>query len=351
MDNATLATSAMADPPAVTVLIAVHNGLPYVESALRSIMAQSLRDIEILVVDDASTDATPEILRALAAEDPRIRIETLTENRRLPGALNRGLELARGTYVARMDADDLAVPERLAVQKAYLDAHPDIVMAGASVTRMGPDGTPLRSTHRPRDKFQTRWLARFYMPLTHPTFMFRRELPDGAAMRYDPVYSASEDYDFTVRMQEHGGVVSLPEMLLYYRVHPGSVTMTKFTIQREQANDIAMRVQRADLPADVVAALSDVNKGYLERRRCDPAGVFRGLRRMLAHDCRRYPHYRKWLWRQSAQIALMTLQTGNGAGKKDIALAFLRHAPDFLPSMAMRGLELSGRAGLRMHPA
>jgi glycosyltransferase involved in cell wall biosynthesis len=137
--------------PQVSVLIAVYNGLPYLEAALRSIMDQTLREIEIIVVDDASTDDTPAVLARLATEDPRIRVETLTENLRLPGALNRGLELVRAPLVARMDADDIADPKRLAVQKRFMDAHPDIILCGTSIRQIDAGGTYIRTSQRPRD--------------------------------------------------------------------------------------------------------------------------------------------------------------------------------------------------------
>ena len=110
----------------------VYDGMPYLPLALDSILRQTFRDFEFIVIDDGSTDATADILAVCAARDPRLRVLTLPQSRGIVAALNSGLGAARGEFIARMDADDIALPERLEQQVGFLDAHPDHVLVGSS---------------------------------------------------------------------------------------------------------------------------------------------------------------------------------------------------------------------------
>lgn len=337
--------------PQVSVLIAVHNGLPYLEAALRSIMEQSLREIEIIVVDDASTDDTPVVLARLAAEDPRIRIETLPQNRRLPGALNRGLELVRAPLVARMDADDIAYPERLAIQKRFMDGHPDVVLCGTSIRQIDADGTPTRISRRPRDAVCCRWFSRFGPPLMHPTYMFRHTETLTPLPRYNPDFTVTEDYDFLVNLLGQGEVVSLGEVLLDYRVHGASITGKNWKLQGQQSREIAMRYCKSELSRDVQDALDPFWKAYFLQDIPTGTNIFPGLRQMLAEDLDRYRDHHAWLRRQTAQIALVALKRC-GFSKGQILRAFVTHGRDFLLPLAMRALEIKRvlPAALRSDP-
>lgn len=326
------------DVPAVSVLIAVRNGLPYLESAVRSMMAQTLPDIEILVVDDASTDETPEVLRRLAGEDPRVRVVTLERNLRLPGALNHGLELARAPLVARMDADDLSEPSRLEVQKRYMDAHPGTVLIGTGFRRIDADGKAFDTKSYPYDAYATRWMARLHMPLVHPTFMFRAQLPGGAVPRYDPTWTHSEDYDLQVRLLDHGDVVLLPDVLLSWRAHGGSITGSSWQTCQQQGLEISHRLSRATLPANVAEALMPFRRGFYLGERVPPADIFAGFRALVAYDAAQDPSRRAWLRRQSAKLAKHAMTRG-GRNQAEIARAFLGPGRDFAADMMLRALE------------
>lgn len=325
-------------PPKVSVLLPVHNGADYVESAVRSVMEQTLRDLEILIVDDASTDGTAKIIARLAAEDPRIRVESLRENHRLPRALNHGLDLCRGEYVARMDADDLCEPRRLEVQTAYLDAHPEVTLIGCSVIRIDGDGKPFQTSVRAQDPFATRWMCRFVMPFRHPTFLFRRAEMD---LRYDPDCTVSEDYDLLARLTATHKVACLPDVLLRYREHAGSLTGTKWHKMLEEARKIAVPVQQAEMDPAVFEATAPLRASYYDLQPLDGAGVaglFEGLRLMARADAAASPAHAAWVWRQTAQLAAQALMR-SGAGKRGILSAFLTHGRDFLPSLSARFLE------------
>jgi glycosyltransferase involved in cell wall biosynthesis len=328
--------------PAVSVLIAVHNGLPYVESALRSVMNQTFRDIEIVVVDDCSTDATPAVLDRLAAEDARIRVLRLEVNHRLPGALNRGLELVRAPLVARMDADDLCHPTRLAVQKRFMDARPQVVVCGTSYRRIDRDGRVVWVHRQPSDAFGTRWNARFNMPLLHPTLMFRLRPQGGPPVAYDPAWSVTEDYDFLVRMLARGEAVCLPDVLLDYRVHGGSITRTRRALMTAQAKEISARHCSAEIGAEAWTALGPFRTAFFDGERTEPAGIFAGIRRLLAADLAPgsglTPRQRRWV-RRLAVSWIWRACNNCGMRSAEIARAFLRHGPDLLPILALRMFE------------
>src|SRR3954468_16236127 len=130
-------------PPLVSVVLPVRDGAAFVADAVNSILVQTLRDFELLVIDDGSPDATPAILAQLAASDARLRVVTQS-GLGLVAALNRGLSEARSRYVARMDADDLAAPERLASQCARLEMHPDVAALGSACRVIDRNGKLLR---------------------------------------------------------------------------------------------------------------------------------------------------------------------------------------------------------------
>ncbi len=328
--------------PDVSVLMAVHNGERHLEAALRSVMEQSLRNIEIVVVDDASTDGSPDMLARLAREDARIRVLRCDTNLRLAGALNHGLDHVRAPLVARMDDDDLAYPRRLEVQKAYMDAHPETTLAGTSVDWLDDDGARTRQSVRSRDSFAIRWTCRFALNITHPTFMFRRSLPSGEAVRYDPEMFVAQDYDLVCRLLKAGGeVVCLPDVLLAFRRHGGSISKTKGADQLRLARRICHDFQKHEVLPDLFEKLMPMRDAFYDMRPLDAGAVrevFNASRAMLVHDMAAYPDRVAWLRRQTAQYVFWTLQRCRMPGSR-IAAAFARHAPGWLPALGMRMLE------------
>lgn len=245
--------------PRVTVLMAVRNGERHVPAAARSILAQTLEDFEFLIVDDGSADGTGGILADLERGDARVRVL-----RQAPAgltvSLNRGLDLARGEYLARMDADDLARPERLARQAAFLDAHPGVVAVGCQVELIdewdrpiGPLEMPLG--HEDIDGAHIRGLAG---RLIHPAAMLRT-----SALRevggYRATFETSQDYDLWLRLAEIGRLANLPDTLLAFRQHAGSVSGQR---RQRQARDVfaiwteACRRRGLEVPAELPPAQS-----------------------------------------------------------------------------------------------
>ena len=222
----------MASLPAISVLLAVYNGDRYLRSAVDSVLGQTFANFELIAIDDGSTDATRAILEGYAARDPRVRVVS-RPNRGLTNTLNEGLALARAPYLARMDADDLCLPERFAKQVAHLDAHPDCVLVGSRVLAIDPDGLPIRhmAEERTHEQIDHAHLNRGW-PVVHPAVMMRVD-----AVRqvggYRDEYNTLEDTDLFLRLAEVGRLANLPDVLLHYRQHFGSVTHTRAARQHE----------------------------------------------------------------------------------------------------------------------
>lgn len=216
--------------PRITVLMPVWNGEAYLSQALASILRQTHDDFELLVVDDGSTDRTAEILTA--CHDSRLRVLRNETRRKLSGALNRGIAEARGEFIARMDADDLMRPDRLARQVACLERNSDWICCGGAVRTLGcGSGTILRY---PCEPAELPAFCLFYAPFAHPTVMFRREWFQRAGLAYDGAYYPAEDYELWTRILRQFPAGNLPQVLLEYRVHGQSMTGGEWSAMDEQ---------------------------------------------------------------------------------------------------------------------
>ena len=218
--------------PGVSVILPVYNSVRYIEDAVRSILCQTMNDFELLLLDDGSVDGTEELVRQLAAQDERIHL-VQRENRGLIATLNEGLALARSPLIARMDADDIALPHRLARQYDYMQRHPDVVAVGSDVRFMDEQGRCYRTKKVPvGEAVEDAW--RWGCPLVHPTVMMRAEAVRRAG-GYSSAFPSAEDYALWLRLLAFGVVDNIPEVLLQYRVHGESISHTS---ARQQRNSI-----------------------------------------------------------------------------------------------------------------
>jgi len=208
----------------------VRDGERFLVEAVGSVLAQTLTDLELIVVDDGSTDATPRLLAELAGSDARVRVLTQPP-RGLAVALNAGCAAAAAPVIARMDADDVALPDRLERQVAYLDAHPEVALLGGGVVLVDEAGREFDREPAP----------------AAPRLSDRNELVHGTvAMRTDAFRALggyrldqSEDYDLWLRLEERHAVAALTEPVIRYRLHPGQFSVTK--LERQALGSLCVR--------------------------------------------------------------------------------------------------------------
>lgn len=202
--------------PVVSIVMPVYNAEPYLADAIRSILAQTWADFELIVVDDASTDRCPDLIHSFS--DPRIRRVRNELNLGVAATRNRGVMLARGEFVAQMDPDDLAHPRRIAEQVAFLRAHPDVGICGAKVAKLYEDGTR-RVMKIPLDHEEIRVTLLFHSSFAQPTVMARRRLLIEGGLLYNEAYRNMEDYDLWCRLVDKTRTANLNQVLLDYRCH------------------------------------------------------------------------------------------------------------------------------------
>lgn len=206
--------------PLVSVVVPVFNRETVVGEAVASLRRQTIQDIEIIVVDDGSSDASAEA--AEGAGGKRVRVIRHSTNRGIPAARNTGLEAARGEYVAWLDSDDLARPERLERQASFLARHPDVALVGASAGRLGADGHPKRRRRVPLLRHETLAPALlFRSPFQQSSVMGRAKVLKG--FEYRPEFPVCEDLDMFIRIARRHRLANLKDVLIDRRLHDGQI--------------------------------------------------------------------------------------------------------------------------------
>ena len=243
--------------PTISVVMSVHNAERYLHKAIESILTQSFADFEFIIIDDGSSDGSPAILREYAAKNERIR-PILHENRGLTKALNEGLALARGEFVARMDADDISLPQRFERQAFYLKQHPDCVLLGSEVLLVDPEGWPIcrRGHLLSHQQIDEQLLRGDGGGLTHPAVMIRtRTLREIGG--YNEAMTTAQDLDLFLHLAEVGQIANLPDVLLKWRQHPASVNHTRYLTWREMKKiALSAAAQRRHIRLDLERILS-----------------------------------------------------------------------------------------------
>lgn len=207
----------------VSVLMSVHNGVPWVRDAVASVLAQTARDIELIVVDDGSTDSTPAVLAAI--RDPRLRVYR-EPHAGLTRSLNRALRLATAPLVARLDADDFALPERLERQRAFLEAHPEVGVLGTGAREVDAAGREVGRVRPPEDDATIRRVLIRANPFVHSSVVMRRNALERVG-GYDESLPVAQDYDLWMRMSRVTRLANLPEPLVVRRLLPERVSSVR----------------------------------------------------------------------------------------------------------------------------
>lgn len=220
------------DMPLVSVVLPIFNAGAYLEESIESVLKQSSTNIEVILVDDCSSDGSLQVCQRFAAVDKRVRVVKRFVNGGIVAALNDGLAESRGEFIARMDADDVAMPERFSKQLEYFCRYPEVGLCGTSIEVIDHNNKSLAIRLAETDPELVRRLLRYGSPIAHPTWMMRRAVLD-KLLRYRDV-APVEDYDFLRRVAMHGiGVGNIEYIGLKYRILPTSISSTRTIAQRK----------------------------------------------------------------------------------------------------------------------
>lgn len=229
-------------PPRVTVLMAVYNGERFLRQAIASVLTQTYRDFELVIIDDASTDNTADILSEF--QDRRLRVIRNAMNLGGGGAGNEGLRNAAGEYVAVLDADDVACPERLAFQVAYLDAHREVALLGTGCEIIDENGACVRVYFPPTDPTVLRWDLHFRNRIVHSSVMYRRDM----ALKvggYDTQLRLAYDFALWARLSADSLLAQVPMVLTCYRLNAsGLMHMQPSNLRSSTCEVVARNIRR-----------------------------------------------------------------------------------------------------------
>jgi hypothetical protein len=212
--------------PIVSIVMSVLNGDRFLSEAVDSILSQTCSEFEFIIINDGSTDKTAALLDSYRSTDDRIRVYH-QDNLGLVESLNRGCALASAKYIARMDADDVARPDRLERQVEFLERQPSLALVGGAIVFINSAGVPLRTHHQPISDGEIKAsLFRNGGAFWHPTVLMRTEAFRSVG-GYRKVVTAAEDYDLWLRMAEKFELANLRDVVLKYRIHPSQVSIRK----------------------------------------------------------------------------------------------------------------------------
>lgn len=259
----------VSEPPAVSVVMATVADAATLDAAIDSILTQSFRDLELIVIDDGSTDETPRILARAGARDARLRLLRNERQIGLARSLNRGLERARGRFIARMDSDDRSHPDRLARQIAFLARHPEIGLLGTQPRLVDDAGRPVTGWGWtvPVDHDAIAWQLLTGSPFVHPSVVIRADLLR-AAGGYDPAFLGNEDMELWSRLVRSTRCANLDERLIDYRVPMQTVAGWQAAME-PRIEQVSRRYMEGLLGRNVSADLTRVIVG-LDRRGAAP---------------------------------------------------------------------------------
>jgi len=263
--------------------MAVRNGGPDLELSLRSMAAQSFRDWEMIVVDDASQDETNPMVNEWSRRDRRIRLLSNPQATGQTACLNQGLKECRAAWIARQDADDLSHPSRLEAQIRFLSDHPETVLLGTAGYLIDADGQKVGLLDVPTERAAIAWTFPFLNPFLHTSVIFHRDtaLELGG---YDENFRIAQDYDLWLRMTQAHPVANIPSRLVSYRCGQGSLSRSSREEAFREADTVAGRAARAafaqEMTSEEQALVAEFRRGLISRR----VGDFNRVSRRLAEE-------------------------------------------------------------------
>ncbi len=231
----------------ISVIIPIFNGEKYLEEAIESVLKQTFKDFELVVIDDGSTDRTSELLSNI--KDKRMRVIRNSKNLGVAKSLNIGLKEAGGEYIARADADDVSLTDRFAKQVNFLDSHPDYVLVSSNVDLIDDKGKTTGHSNLPLTNKEIRKKILVRNPIAHPTVMFKKSVLEKTG-GYRNIFNGAEDYDLWFRMLKVGKLHNLPERLVKRRIHANVVTKNHGL--QSKTEQTALLVRLVNLPGYLI---------------------------------------------------------------------------------------------------
>jgi glycosyltransferase involved in cell wall biosynthesis len=237
--------------PRISIVMPSYESAPYLRQAVISILQQTEHDIELIIVQEmGARDGTEALLNEI--DDARVRVVRNDIPLGLARSLNRGFALASSEYVARMDADDVSIPERLEKQASYLDIHPSVGVVGSAVRHIDEKGQEIGAREYHTSPALVLWNMHFDCAMCHPSTMFRRSVFEEAG-GYSAAAKDWEDYELWTRIMRRHSLSNLPDILLDYRIHSGAVSVQKREEQRQHIVECGQRAMEVTMarPVDV----------------------------------------------------------------------------------------------------
>ena len=272
--------------PTVSVVMATYNGAALVAETIRTVLAQSFTDFELIAVDDCSSDETCDVVRSF--NDPRVKLLHTPFNSGPVRARNQAVATARGRYIAAMDQDDLCMPDRFARQVAYLDANPGVAVLGTAVKRLTGEGLISDRFGGTTTPDLLHWMLHILNPLVWSTVMLRTEATRGFAEFSRVERQFAEDFDLYHRLARIGQIARLDDVLLHYRWHAQGASSTKESSMMRSASAVLAEAY-APWFGDKAAAAAMLMTRYVSARQPVPdLATFLTLRRIFAKVTERF---------------------------------------------------------------
>ena len=224
----------------ISVIMSVYNGEEYLAEAIDSVLGQSFKDFELIVINDCSTDKTGELLSKYEALDARVKVHTNEVNLRLPSSLNKAISLAEGKYIARMDADDICLPDRFEKQFAFMEEHPDVALSSCRFMTLKNGVVSSGGCGGRTDNESIKAMLLVTNPILHPGIIAKAEVI--RELGYDKSFTCTEDMEIWSRFVMAGHKIELqPEYLMIYRLHDKQITETTRERQRGEVKTLQKR--------------------------------------------------------------------------------------------------------------
>ncbi len=317
--------------PAISVIMSVYNGEAYLKETIESVINQTFKNWEFIIINDCSTDSTAQILADYAAKDERIKVHTNEVNLRLPASLNKAISLSQGKYIARMDADDICLPDRFLKQYNFMEENSDVSLSSCRFMTV-KNGVYMSGGAGGRcDNEALRALLLVRNPILHPGIIAKAEVMK--KLNYDTSLTCTEDLELWTRMAiKNQKMVILPECLMIYRLHDKQITST--TLERQHTE--VLKIQEKYYGTLLEKMDEEMQKFYIS-----------GIYFTETVDIERFLEYAKWLKRVSAAnfsknsinyvlLEVLAEYKRSGASKRAVLKVMLTFSPFFLAKEIIR---------------